>query len=402
MITKFGTLYAGHVDMGETGMRGTPVNDRSLSNERLVSVFDKATAIAELMDRTGFDTFWLAEHHFQREGYECIPNILMLAVHLAQKTKNIKFGCGFNITPMWHPLRLAEDYATADVLTGGRVIFGIGRGYHTREVETFDAPLIDQDANRELFEEQVEIIFKAFNEPSFSHRGKYYTIPADVEYRGYDLSEITLVPRPLTLPVECYQPIVSGSERALDFMVKHGVKGLIGGGAAAGGASSPAVEGWRAALARGGRETEPGTDLVIGVNFHIADSEKEAIEQARPYFEENMKMFGPLHMVRGLDDAQKDALGDPVRAPDAGLPTLEDAVEAGGWLCGPADLVTEKLMQLQERCPGLEEVNAGSVIGTPQTVMLEQLQRFAEDVMPHFKSGTAAEAGVSGHAGAPA
>ncbi len=148
MITKFGTLYAGHVDMGEIGISGTPVNDRSLSNERLVSVFDKATAIAELMDRTGYDTFWLAEHHFQREGYEVIPNVLMLALHLAQKTKNIKIGCGFNITTMWHPLRLAEDYATADVLTNGRVVFGVGRGYHTREVETFGNPLIDQDANR--------------------------------------------------------------------------------------------------------------------------------------------------------------------------------------------------------------------------------------------------------------
>ena len=115
-----------------------------------------------------------------------------------------------------------------------------------------------------------------------------------------------------------------------------------------------------------------------------------------------MKMFGPLHMVRGLDDAQIEALGDPVRARTAGLPTLEDAVEAGGWLCGPADLVTEKLMRLQERCQGLEQVNAGSVIGTPQSVIIEQLQRFAEDVMPHFKTGTAAEAGAADHAGAPA
>ena len=64
---------------------------------------------------------------------------------------------------MWHPLRLAEDYAPADILTGGRVVFGVGRGYHTREVETFGSPLRDQEANRELFEEQVDIIFKAFN-----------------------------------------------------------------------------------------------------------------------------------------------------------------------------------------------------------------------------------------------
>src|SRR5207302_4083737 len=114
------------------------------------------------IDRTVYDTIWMAEHHFQHEGYECIPNILMLALHLAHLTERLKFGCGFNIAPMWHPLRLAEDFATADLLTEGRVIFGVGRGYHTREVETFGAPMRDPDANRELFEEQIEGSFQAF------------------------------------------------------------------------------------------------------------------------------------------------------------------------------------------------------------------------------------------------
>ena len=83
----------------------------------------------------------------------------------------------------------------ADILTGGRVIFGVGRGYHTREVETFGSPLLDQNANREMFEEGVEVLFKAFNGKPFSHQGKYYTIPPEVPYRGYTLKEITLVPR---------------------------------------------------------------------------------------------------------------------------------------------------------------------------------------------------------------
>src|SRR5919204_568102 len=195
MITRFGSLYAGHVDLDDHGLDATPVNARWLPNERLLTAFDKATTIAKLLDRTGYDVFWLAEHHFQREGYECVPNILMLAVHLAHLTQRIKFGCGFNIVPMWHPLRLAEDYATADYLTGGRVLFGVGRGYHTREVETFGAPMLGPDANRELFEEQVEIVLKAFNQPSFAHHGKHYTIPPRVPYRGYELEEITLARR---------------------------------------------------------------------------------------------------------------------------------------------------------------------------------------------------------------
>ena len=82
----------------------------------------------------------------------------------------------------------------------------MGRGYHTREVETFGNPMLDAEANRELFEEQVEIILKAFRQESFSHQGKRYTIPPEVPYRGYPLKEITLVPRPLRQPVEIWQP----------------------------------------------------------------------------------------------------------------------------------------------------------------------------------------------------
>jgi alkanesulfonate monooxygenase SsuD/methylene tetrahydromethanopterin reductase-like flavin-dependent oxidoreductase (luciferase family) len=391
MITKFGSLFAGHVDLEDIGLEGTPVNDRFLSNERLATVFDKSTAIATLMDRLGYDAFWMAEHHFQPEGYECIPNVLQLSVHLAHLTERIKFGCGFNIAPMWHPLRLAEDFATADILTGGRVIFGVGRGYHSREVESFGNPIIDGDANRDLFEEQVEVIFKSFREESFSHHGKHYDIPPSVPYRGYQLEEITLVPRPVH-PVECWQPVVSASERGINFMAKHGIKGIIGGGAAAGGASEKVVHAWRETLAKHGRETELGGDLIMGLSFHIADTQQQAIEEARPLFEENMKMFGPLGFVAGLTDDQIDALGDPKRARSAGLPTLEQAVESGSWLCGPPEFIIEKLEMIGERFPGLDQVNMGNPVGTPQRVLLEQLEWFGREVMPHFKSKVPAAA----------
>ncbi len=384
MITKFGSLFAGHVDFEDIGLDATPANDRWLSDDHLASVFDKAEAIAVLMDRLDYETFWMAEHHFQREGYECIPNLLLFGVHLAHLTKTLKIGCGFNIAPMWNPLRLAEDYATADILTDGRVVFGVGRGYHSREVESFGAPIIDQDANRELFEEQVEIIFKAFNNRSFSHQGKHYNIPPDVPYRGYDLKEITLVPRPRYLPVECYQPVVSASQRAMDFMVKYGIKGMIGGGAAAGGATDGVVQAWQETLAQAGRETELGGDLIIGLSIHLADTEEQGIAEATLFAEENMKMFGPLGFVRGLTEEQIVALGDPSRARQAGLPTIQDGVRVGSWLCGPPELVAEKIAGIQDRYPGLTQINVGSVVGTPQKVILEQLEWFGKEVMPQF------------------
>jgi alkanesulfonate monooxygenase SsuD/methylene tetrahydromethanopterin reductase-like flavin-dependent oxidoreductase (luciferase family) len=226
VITRFSTLYVGHIELEACGFAGAPADDRRYPNPRLIEAFDTAAALARATDELGYDTLWLAEHHFQHEGYECIPNIPLLAVHLAHRTRRVKIGCAFNIVPTWHPLRLAEDYATADILTGGRVVFGVGRGYHSREVETFGNPMLDGEANRELFEEQVEIILKAFGEESFSHRGKRYTLPPEVPYRGYALQDITLVPRPLHR-VEIWQPIVSGSARSLDFMARHGIKGVI-------------------------------------------------------------------------------------------------------------------------------------------------------------------------------
>lgn len=386
MINRFGSLFAGHIDLDDMGFDATPANDRFYSNERLATVFDKTDAIAKAMDAKGYDTFWMAEHHFQREGYECIGNLLMEAVHLCHITENIKIGCGFNIAPMWHPLRLAEDYATADILTKGRTIFGVGRGYHTREVEVYGNPMIDADANRDLFEEQVDIIMKAFHSDSFSHHGKNYTIPPRVPYRGYELEEITLVPRPINQPVECWQPVVSASERGLRFMAKHGIKGIIGGGAAPGGAQQSVVEAWQKIEAEHGRETELGGNLIISFSVYLAESTDQGIREARSFFEENMKMFAPLGFVRGLTDDQIEALGDPDRVYTANLPTLDQGVEGGSWLIGTPEQVTEQLMGIQKQYPGLEEINVGMPVGTPQSVIIEQIEQFAEEVMPAFKN----------------
>ncbi len=103
-------------------------------------------------------------------------------------------------------------------------------------------------------------------------------------------------------------------------------------------------------------------------------------------------MFAPLGFVRGLTDEQIAAVADPRLAPTASLPTVEQGVEAGSWLCGPPELIIEKLMDIQDRYPGLEQVNVGLPVGTPQGVILEQLQAFSEEVVPAFKGTVAAPA----------
>jgi alkanesulfonate monooxygenase SsuD/methylene tetrahydromethanopterin reductase-like flavin-dependent oxidoreductase (luciferase family) len=381
MITRFSTLYVGHIELERCGLDGTPADDRRYPNERLLEVFDTAAALARAADTLGYETLWLAEHHFQHEGYECIPSIPMLAVDLAHRTRRVKIGCAFNVVPAWHPLRLAEDYAVADILTGGRVVFGVGRGYHTREVETFGNPMLDAEANRELFEEQVEIILKALHEESFSHRGKHYLLPPAVPYRGYELREITLVPRPRRRPVEVWQPIVSGSARGLDFMARHRIKGVISATA------EELVQRWvgdyQAAARRHGRALELGEDLILGFRMCIDDTVEGAIRRARPYFEEHAKVMAPLGMLRYSEEHARAVAARQPQSPTSA--TLENGVRNRSWLCGPAADIVAYLKEVERRYPGLEHVMIGWAIGTPRDLMVEQLARFAREVMPAFR-----------------
>ena len=100
-------------------------------------------------------------------------------------------------------------------------------------------------------------------------------------------------------------------------------------------------------------------------------------------------MFGPLRLVRALTDEQIEIMGDASRAPTAGLPSLDDAVKAGGFLAGPPDLIIEQLKELERRYDGLDRIGASHPVGTPESVILEQLQRFSEEIMPAFKGRVA-------------
>ena len=384
MITKFHTVYPGHIDLPDRGQSTTPANERRYSNEELAGVFAKTDTVAKKLDEIGFETYWLAEHHFQHEGYECLPNILMCAVHLAHLTQSLRIGCGFNITPMWHPLRLAEDFATADILTKGRTVFGVGRGYHTREVETFGSPMQDQNANRELFEEQVEIIFKSFKEERFSHQGKHYTLPPRVPYRGYELEHLTLVPRPVNLPVETWQPVVSANPRGLDFMVRHGIKGAVGGGAAT--MAEGPIQGYRDAAARAGKELELGEDLMIGIFFYIADTKEKAIAEMTPLYEEHVKMFAPLGFVPGISPEGVAAAEKRSGWYDNGVPRLQHFMDLGAWFAGTPEELVERLKNLEERYPGMQHVNLSTPLTAPTSQMLELFDRVSEEVMPHFRN----------------
>jgi hypothetical protein len=107
------------------------------------------------------------------------------------------------------------------------------------------------------------------------------------------------------------------------------------------------------------------------------------------FYEENLKMFGPLRLVKALSDDQITAMGNPETALKAGLPTIEDAVEAGGVLAGPPDLIIEQLKSLEKKYPGLNRISVSHPVGTPKAMIIEQLERFSEEIMPAFKGSVA-------------
>ncbi|MEX2146130.1 MAG: LLM class flavin-dependent oxidoreductase [Candidatus Rokuibacteriota bacterium] len=378
MISKFSVLYVGQIELDNIGLSGTPANERRYSNERLVEAFATTRDVAQTMDELGYYCLWMAEHHFQREGYEVLPNLPMMGLWLATQTKRLKLGCAFNILPMWHPVRLAEDYAMADIVTNGRVIMGVGRGYHTREVESFGAPLLDTAANRELFEEQVEVMLKCFNEEAFSHRGKHYVIPPDVDYRGYRLREVTCVPRPLHLPVEIWMPIASG--KSIEYMASKDFKAMV----TLNGEKilDEVARAYQAACARHGRQKRLGEDLCWGVGLYLADTREEAIRRLEPSHDERYKWFAPFGFVRYADEEGRTwgTPGAPARQP-----TLKDGIEQKAWLVGPAKDTIAIIKEMQARYPGMDQMMIHWAEGLSPEEFTEQLQRFAREVMPAFR-----------------
>jgi alkanesulfonate monooxygenase SsuD/methylene tetrahydromethanopterin reductase-like flavin-dependent oxidoreductase (luciferase family) len=135
--------------------------------------------IAAFCDDNGLDSIWLGEHHFGFYGRANLPNPLMMAADLAARTKRLKIGLASATITLWHPLRLAEDVALVDQLSGGRLIMGVGRGNHAVEFDNINPmadPRVPED-NMAVFEETLEILKRALSQESFSFKGKKYTFP---------------------------------------------------------------------------------------------------------------------------------------------------------------------------------------------------------------------------------
>ncbi len=136
---------------------------------------DVATFYEELLEQVeaaetlGFDSFWIAEHHFHEYGAIPRPAVWMAAA--AQRTKRIRLGCAVVVLPFDNPLRVAEDLAMVDILSNGRLEVGVGSGYLTHEFAGFN---LNPEEKRERFDESLAILTKAWSGAKFSYEGRFY------------------------------------------------------------------------------------------------------------------------------------------------------------------------------------------------------------------------------------
>ena len=172
---------------------------------------------------------------------------------------------------------------------------------------------IDAEKNRELFEEQLQLLLKCFNERDFHHKGKYYECPPAVEYRGYTLKDITLVPRPKHLPVEIWMPIASG--KTIDMMARYGLKAMV----TLNGEKilDDVVRAYQTPAPKHGRTKQLGEDMIWGAGLYLADSQEEAMRRLEPAHDERYKWFAPFGFVRYADEQGRTwgTPGAPARVP---------------------------------------------------------------------------------------
>jgi alkanesulfonate monooxygenase SsuD/methylene tetrahydromethanopterin reductase-like flavin-dependent oxidoreductase (luciferase family) len=370
---KFGAFFFGTVDMPDAGVDGPPAQKRSYGQAEYLAVYRDLTTYAQRAEELGFDSMWTAEHHFQNHGFEVVPNVVLLNAVLAQRTRRIRLGSLVHVLTTWHPVRFAEDFALADVLSDGRLLCGLGRGTEPRESNPFGVNVgwngnPDDIRNREVFEEQVAIFKAATNQEQFSFHGKHYDFPPEgLDFRDEPITSLPLVPRPASTPVRIHQAV--SSEDTLHYAARERHVAVLW--------QLPRerlAQTWRryAELVKHyhGVDLRPGEDRMLVVNMHVADTTEAAFRVARPGHDELRKLIWPNTVKKNPALANQSP------------PSLEDSVGSGAWLVGSLDSVREQLVEMQSEL-GVEYLTIFPHFpGMTQRDTLVQLERFHAEIMP--------------------
>ena len=319
--------------------------------------FDESMAEMLAAERLGFDTAWLAEIHFQKNR-SVLSSPLVVATAIAAKTERLKIGIAVQVLPLAHPLRLAEEVATLDHLSKGRLDFGIGRSGLPEHYRGYNIPY---EESLDRFRETLDVLVKAWTEERFTYEGRYF------QFR-----DVCVIPKPLQKP----HPPLRIAATTGETYTRVGRAGLPVFVAVRTSSITEVTRfvadyrgGWKAAGHSGRGE------VALIVPVYVAETETQAREDTEA---------STMHFFRTIGEAllqgpRKEA-GERLRRLTYAEVLQEFAVY------GTADTVTERLLQLEETL-GYSMLaiwmNVGA--GVPHERVMRSMRLFAERVMPRLR-----------------
>ena len=334
-------------------------NNPRTANELIADILDEAVYAEEV----GLNSAWIGEHHFSTLGVLSCPDLVLAQV--AARTKKIRLAPAVTVPPLHHPIRVAEQWATLDMLSGGRVDFAAGRGYDRREYGPLGASF---DDNQAIFEEGFAIVQRLWaNSEPLIHRGKHY-----------QFDEVSITPQPVQRPIPAY--VASFSKPSIELAARLGLNLIVAPFAAAMtfGGLKQVREVYDAACLRHGNK--PGR-LMCSYFLHFADTpaaeEAARARQIRYYKECAIGAFpGDLatappsyrYFVEIVDRLQK------VRP--------QDLSDNSVLLGSPAQII-DSLKKVE--AAGVAEVILYVTVGLkPHTQVKDEMARFMAEVAPTF------------------
>jgi alkanesulfonate monooxygenase SsuD/methylene tetrahydromethanopterin reductase-like flavin-dependent oxidoreductase (luciferase family) len=325
-------------------------------------------------EQVGLNSAWIGEHHFNLLGVSASPH--MLLAQLAGATRRIRLAPAVVLLPVHHPLQVAEDWATLDLLSGGRVDFAAGRGYDVKEYEPFQKPF---DRSAELFAEGLDIVWRAWTEPGkWSHRGEFYRFD-DIEVR----------PRPHQQPLRPY--VACFSRPSMELAARHDWNIIYAPFAAAMvyGSLAEAVRIYNELCqAQHGR---PGRRTMCSYFVHICDTPEE-------------EAYGRQALIRYFQDALIAAFpSDMAKTPPSYRYFIEivdilknlkpESLTAKSVLIGSPARIIDDLKTVE--ASGISEVILYFNYGLkPHTMVKDQMQRFMSEIAPSFDGAHALRRGA--------
>ncbi|GAA3537656.1 LLM class flavin-dependent oxidoreductase [Amycolatopsis ultiminotia] len=331
-------------------------------------VYDYHLELVELLEELGFDGVWMAEHHFHEFG--TVPNTLTMLANLAARTETLRLGCGIVVLPLRNPIHVAEEAAMVDLLSGGRLELGIGRGYQNIEFENFGLDLAE---SRDRFDECLDMLLGLWTTDDFEYRGRFHETT----------HPLTLMPK----PVQPHPPlhVAAISPETVRTYAARGIP-ILADPAAPFEQIARAADTWYTTAATHGVDAE-NAELVASRVVYVAESNEQArAQQAR--FE---AAFDRTRVFLAGNAPIDPQTGAAVAGYEYHLDRLKDlaADEDFGWnqleVIGDPDRVISQIRSIQDMGYRNLLCDFGSTRQMPIEERKQLLKFFAAEVMPAFR-----------------